>query len=615
MRRLLVGTLRLLFRNKVKAAVLLLIATGAVTVAWIPSLRDRAEGGWTKAAAWAGLAEPEQTDGTVYWCPMHPGVKRTDPNQPCPVCNMALVPLEGDASEGPPEQLTLTARQVQQAGVEYQSVVRRKLYREIDTTGRLDYDERRLAKITSWVRGKSRIDTLHVDFTGARVEKGELLAKLYSPELIIAQREYLLAQKNRSERFDLLGSARQKLLDQGMRPEEIDRLAETGEVQDRVPIHAPIGGTVIKRRVQEGEYVGEGDVLFEIADLSHLWLYADVYENELSLVHEGQEATISVSNFPGETFEGTVAFIDPMVQRDTRTVRVRIEAANPDRLLKPGMYARVQLRKQMGQKLAVPAGAVLWSGQRQVAIVRAGEGVFQPHEIRIDRTWAYPSTGGYQPGGKLEFGADRVRYHPVLAGLNPGEEVVTHGTFLLNAESQFQSVLTKMLPPQSESATLEEAVGAPLAEAIRNTLDAYFGLSGALAEDDLAAVPERAKAIHTTAAALADEAADTAEKPELAGQAERLAEVARGLASNKPEDLHAARVGFGRISRNLVDLLAENGGQTLLGQDVFVFRCGMAKVGYENWLWWSPEKHNPYMGRRMPKCGTRLSTLQPEAKK
>lgn len=625
MLRLMKSIWRLSVRHWGKLFLLVILCSASVVLYAKPVWRQRAESLTQPVLEWAGISQAGSVDeGAVYWCPMHPQIKRHNENDVCPICNMALVPLEGGSTESP-EHLTLTPRQIQQAGVAYSSVVRKSLYRAVDTTGRLAHDERRYAGISSWIRGRSRIDKLHVNFTGERVEKGDLMAEIYSPELITAQEEYLIALKTQVEspqsstagrfapglsRDSILESTRKKLLYQGMKPEQIDQLAKTRQVLDRIPVYAPVSGTVIERHVQEGQYVNEGDWLFHLADLTHLWIFADIYEEELPLVEVMQPVKISIRSFPNEEFDGTVSFIDPVVDEETRTVSVRIEAENPERRLKPGMFARVRFRKELGDKLAVPSNAVLWSGERQVAIVKLGSGTFQPREIRVDPMWTYAAGQDYTPGKLPRFGSKRERYHVVFSGLSPGEQVVTAGAFLLSAESQFQSVLTKMLPPEHESATLAEAVGQPVADRIRDVLEAYYGLSRALAEDRLAVVSERAEQLQHAAEFLGEQA--TAEDiEELARRAGQLGERAATLTGKGPKDLHEARVGFGRISRDLVALLADHGGQTLFGRELYLFRCGMAKVGYENWLWWSPEIHNPYMGQRMLECGSQLEILKP----
>ncbi len=545
---------------------------------------------------------------------MHPQIKRNDPNEVCPICNMALVELEGGEVEAP-EHLTLTSQQIQQAGVVTGPVLRRKLYREIDTAGRIDYDERRLAKITNGVSGKSRIEKLHVSFMGQEVTKGEPLAELYSPELITAQHEYLSAMNAASRRsgdnfgIQLLKSARQKLKYQGLTDSQIDRLQNTREPSDRIVIHSPISGTVIQRAVQEGQYVSEGDVLFEVADLSHLWVLADIYEDELPLVAVGAPVQLSVRALPAHTFDGTVAFIDPRVEQQTRTVPVRIDVPNPDGELIPGMFARALVRHELGPVLAVPENAVLSSGQRSVVLLKLGEGRFQPREVKLGNKWLYSLVKDNGTSRDLEFGNSRLRYHEVLAGLSAGDEVVTSGAFLLNAESQFQSVLTKMLPPASEQTTLEQLVGEPLAKRVRETLDAYFKLSATLGEDRLDQVAVRAESLAKISTALSEEA--NANVPNLADSARRVADLSSALTGQTPKDLHEARTGFGRITRELVKLLADNGGKTLLGKELFIFECGMSKVGYEKWLSPIPEVHNPYMGQKMFQCGTKLNTLEP----
>ncbi|MGH7129664.1 MAG: efflux RND transporter periplasmic adaptor subunit, partial [Planctomycetaceae bacterium] len=242
---------RFFVRHWLQFAGLMLLTGVVIAVVLVPPLQARAHEVWHQALVWSGLVETAAATGQVYWCPMHPQIKRTRPNEVCPICSMALVPLEGGNAE-PPAQLTLTARQVQQAGVAWEPVVRRTLYREIDTTGRIEHDERRLAKITSWVQGSSRIVALHVDFTGEQVTEGELMAELFSRELITTQESHLILAKNpRLSGEETLRQSRQRLIDQGLTREQVDQLEKTRKVLDRIPIYAPMSGTVIDRQVQQ----------------------------------------------------------------------------------------------------------------------------------------------------------------------------------------------------------------------------------------------------------------------------------------------------------------------------------------------------------------------------
>ncbi len=605
--------------------VLVVLGTSAALYAK-PAWRQRAEMVAQPVLEWAGFIQDSHESDDVYWCPMHPQIKRKNANDVCPICNMALVLLEGGGSDSVPGQLTLTTQQVQQAGVVSESVLRRKLYRETDATGHIDYDERLLTMITSWVRGKSRIEKLHVNYKGIHVHKGDMLAELYSPDLIVAQEEYLIAMQTRSSvggfdlRKSLMDGARQKLLNQGMTPDQITQLAKSQKVSHTIPVYAPASGTVHMRHVQEGQYVMEGDKLFELVDLSRLWVFADIFEDEVSQVSLGTKVQITATSLPDESFEGTVSFVDHMVMRGTRTVPIRIIVDNSHHKLKAGMFVRVQFRRDWPAVLAVPENAVMWTGQRAVAIVRQSEGTFQPRELRLGGRWLMEGRelrveSREEKSGSglstLDSGlAKRRRYHEVLAGLSPGEQVVTAGAFLINAEAQFQNVLAKMLPPQDQPATLESAIGGPLAGGVRKVLEAYYKLTTSLTEDQLEPIAGQADALTDASQQLAELAAESG-AVDLQKSALTLASHAAEVGGKGPADLKAARIAYGRISRDAFTLLSENGGQTLLGKDVFAFRCGMAKVGYENWLWWSPEKHNPYMGQKMLSCGTTLETLKP----
>jgi Cu(I)/Ag(I) efflux system membrane fusion protein len=302
-----------------------------------------------------------------YFCPMHPNVVRGDPGN-CPICGMPLSKRKKGEKEVLPEGVTarvaLSTFRVQQAGVQTAEVGYAPLAETLTTVGNVVFDERRLARISSKTKGTARVEKLHVNFTGTPVKAGEPLAELYSPELYQAVRELLLAQRNAAQGTrlqsatsrallgggtDLVQLAREKLALWGLTPQQIDQILASGQADYRMPILSPISGVVIRKNVVEGQYVAEGEALFEVADLGRVWVQAQVFEDQIGKVQVGQAVEATVEAFPGETFRGTVAFIDPALDPATRTVNVRYDLENPEVRLRPGMFASVTLRTPVSE--------------------------------------------------------------------------------------------------------------------------------------------------------------------------------------------------------------------------------------------------------------------------
>ena len=314
------------------------------------------------------LSEIDERRETLYWiCGMHPSV-RVSPEEyeksspKCPICNMDLVPVYGETAEleGAIPTVTLSSYAEKLAGVRTEEVTYRRLVKEIVTAGKIDYDERKVAHVAARVGG--RIDKLHVDFTGIRVKKGEPLASIYSPQLVSTQEEYLLAletlHKLRNSHLpevvknakSLVESTRKRLLLWGIPEREIQRLGQEQKASIHMTIYSPIDGTVVEKSVLEGKYVKEGDHLYTVAELSHLWMFADVYEYEMSWIRLGQEVEVATPAYPGETFIGRIAFVDPVLRPETRSVRIRADFANPHGKLKPEMFVSARIRIPLTRK-------------------------------------------------------------------------------------------------------------------------------------------------------------------------------------------------------------------------------------------------------------------------
>ena len=402
--------------------------------------------GWWVGAGWGrGPAAPADTGAgpcpggraPLYWkAPMDPTYVRDAPGK-SPM-GMDLVPVcPGEAQAGE-SGVHIDPALVQSMGVRTAPAELRELGREIVAVGRVTYDERRIdhvhTKVSGWV------ERLFVDHEGAVVHRGERLLAIYSPELLSTQEELLLAVRHRELTSgspfeevvrgaeDLVRASRRRLELWDVTEREIARLIETGEVQKSLTLDSPTQGVVVHLMVREGMRVEPGENLYSIADLSRVWLYADVYEYELPWVREGQRARISLSYLPGKEFEGVVAYVYPYLDPKTRTARVRIELENPDRLLKPDMFANVAIETgRQSEVLAIPEEAVLRSGRRTLVIVAAGEGRFVPREVAL----------GIESGdGWIE----------IEEGLAPGETVVTSGQFLIDSESRLREAVQKMIP-------------------------------------------------------------------------------------------------------------------------------------------------------------------------
>jgi Cu(I)/Ag(I) efflux system membrane fusion protein/cobalt-zinc-cadmium efflux system membrane fusion protein len=359
---------------------------------------------------------------------------------------MDLVPVyeeEGEEKE-PTSTIRIDPVTIQNMGVRLGEVERRPLTKTIRTVGFVTYDERSIYTVNTKFDGW--IEKIYVNFEGDSVRSGQPLFEIYSPELVTAQEEFLLARRQfmtaRDSEYAMVRQGARRLYEAShkrlqywdLTDKQIDRIEQTGEVRKTVTVYSPASGVVTKKNAFAGHYVKAGEHQYEIADLSIVWVDVDVYEFELPWVREGMPAEMELSYLPGRRFTGKVLYIYPFLDTDTRTAKLRLQFSNPQRELKPGMYATVYLESKVAENtLVVPQEAVIHSGTRDIVFVALGKGRFQPREVQLG---VEGSRDDYQ----------------VLGGVEEGEQIVVSAQFLLDSESRLREAIQKMMEVRSGAA-------------------------------------------------------------------------------------------------------------------------------------------------------------------
>ncbi|MBC7186235.1 MAG: efflux RND transporter periplasmic adaptor subunit [Calditrichaeota bacterium] len=370
-----------------------------------------------------GSAPSKEEQKTVYHCPMHPEYTSDKPGN-CPICGMNLVPVKPEGKETEREQhgaLHIPQEKLRAIGVTFGVAERRKLEKRIRLVGRITYDETRLKEVNTKFSGW--VESLHVDFVGKVVRAGEPLLAVYSPELVAAQEEYLLALRAKDSSPELLEAARRKLLLWDLSETQIGELERNGVPFRVVTLSSPVTGFVIDKTVFQGKHIEAGETLYRVADISRVWLRAAVYEEDLPFLRLGQRVAVELVGEPERKLHGTVDYINPYLDEATRTAEVRVTLANPDGRIMPGMYASVEVSADLGERLVVPEQAVVFSGERYLVFVDRGEGTLEPREIRT--------------------GARTNDFIEVLGDIAPGERVVTSANFLIDSESKLRLALSR----------------------------------------------------------------------------------------------------------------------------------------------------------------------------
>jgi Cu(I)/Ag(I) efflux system membrane fusion protein len=617
------------------------------------------------AVAPAGEAAAE-----VWTCSMHPQVKLPKPGK-CPICFMDLIPLDDERpADAGPRELSMTAAAAALADIQTTPVQRRFVTHQIRMVGKVDFDETRLANITAWIPG--RIDRLYVDYTGVAVRKDDHLFDIYSPELVIAQEELLQAARDLqrspgNESYQRrVRLSEEKLALWGLLPRQIDEIKQRDRALDHVTIYAPTAGIVIDKPVKEGMYVKTGTEVYTIADLQQVWIFLDAYETDVPWLRYGQQVEFTTESHPGEIFNGRIAFIDPMLNEKTRTVKIRVNVPNADQRLKPGMFVRAIVKSRLAEGgQAIDEGmAGKWVSPHHPEIVRDGPGkcpICGVELVPAEQLGFVKADSGAEPplvipasaplitgkravvyvrlpdrdqfkfeGREVLLGKRAGDFYIVRHGLSEGEQVVTSGNFKIDSALQIAAKPSMMSgegeAPAASGGPHDHGTGTPHAphadhpntgmevpaefrKALGPTYEAYLAAAEALADDDLAraraALQKLAAAVRATKIDALDEAGR--------GRWKTISDAVYFAAAEAAdaEDRADTRAHF-QVLSTAITRLAQSFGHALTGP-IYQFRCPMA---FDNaggtWLQGHAQTRNPYFGPAMLNCGTTLATFHPQ---
>jgi Cu(I)/Ag(I) efflux system membrane fusion protein len=532
-----------------------------------------------------------------YQSPMHPWIKSDRPGK-CTICGMDLVPVyPGEAGVDAGSGLVqLATNTVQAIHVATEEAAVRPLTRTLRFSGTIEDDDSRHRILSAYTMG--RIDKLFVNFVGAEVTEGQVLASFYSPMLLASVREYLSFQKHPADSADLATSARLRLRQFGLTKSQIDDLPKTFHESDLdLPLLAPMTGTVVARSVYEGQYVKEGDRLFELADFATMWFQFDAYERDLAWLRLGQSVEITTASKPGKSFVGKIAFIDPSFNPMTRSTKVRVELSNPlvagvgaqHRELSHRLFAEARVSAETPSALTIARTAVINPDGSPLVYVEKTPGVYEPRRITLGRT-----------------GDDLVE---VASGLGAGDKVVTTGNMLIDAQAQLND--SSRGQPASNHTTKATTprhppLNATQTELLNRLFTAGDALGAALAADDLKHFNDATPALHSLVPEVAQAFSEHPDLKDLAEAANRSAHWP------EPDSIEAARARFAAFIAPVTELAIRTRGQAAAPATLKIYQCPMSGKAFPQapatarWLQLGGTIHNPYLGASMIDCGAEV---------
>ena len=540
----------------------------------------------------------------MWTCSMHPQIMQPEAGD-CPICGMDLIPAVSSADGLGADQFKLTENAMALANIQTTIVGANAIEgNTIKLSGKIAENEKANAVQVSYFSG--RIERLNVSFTGEEVRKGQLLATIYSPELYAAQQELITAASLKESQPALYKAVRNKLKLWKLSEKQINQIETTGKVKENFPVYATVSGTVTDKLVEQGDYIKQGQPLLKIANLNTVWANFDVYENQIELFKKGQEVSVSTNAYANKVFKGKVDFIDPILNSKTRTVTLRVVLNNKSDVFKPGMFVSANIdgvKNENKETLSIPASAVLWTGERSVVYVKANhnEPVFEMRKIAL----------GNQIGNNYE----------VLEGLNNGDEIVTNGTFTVDAAAQLQGKKSMMNKEggkvmtgheghlgmennasnkENDHTNMTERLEVPKAfqQQLNSVYESYINLKNALVEDNTNKVSQDANSLLDNLSRVDMKLVKDKTHNHWMSLAKEIKSSATSI--SKTTDLKQQRSHFKHLSSHLINAVQLFG----VNEKVYVEFCPMADNN-NGAYWLSKEEKviNPYFGEAMLTCG------------
>lgn len=537
----------------------------------------------------------ENTEAETWTCSMHPQIRQPEPGQ-CAICGMDLIPVSSEVGNEDPLTLKMSARAIKIAGVRTTTVQKGKTDKLITLNGRIAVDERRLFTQTAHFPG--RIEQLYVNYTGEFVQAGQQIASMYSPELATAQEELLEAKRFAKANPQLLEAARTKLRQWKLTDEQIAQIERSGQVKEDFPVLADRSGYVINKQVNFGDHLMLGEPLFDMADLSRVWVAFDAYEDDLPWINIGDEITLQIKSLSGQTFTAQVTFIDPVINEQTRVATVRAELPNPDAALKPEMFVTGTIEASIAagsEQLVIPKSAVLWTGTRSIVYVQLADADAPSFQLR-----------------EITLGPSLGNSYIVEEGLEAGELIVIDGTYVIDAASELADKPSMMNPePKEERGAFSDVpdyqmeVNPGFLEKMKVANQYYLEMQRALVEANYEAAQAEANALLSSLPPKRSFTEAIAQSY-WNGRFTGIRQATMQIIQSKTIDQQ--RKAFVNLSKDMVRTNIAFGTETTL----YLVYCPMAnddKGAY--WLSAVEEVLNPYYGDMMLRCGEVEKQINP----